>query len=95
MFKSLLYIAILTTAVVASWISFSVYHGYTATTISSDTSIRIIPIESKFDQETIDSLKSKREIKANLSEKKATLTITPGASSESSSVSTQSAQPGL
>lgn len=95
MFKSLLYIAILTTAIVASWVGFSVYHGYTTSTISADTNIRIAPIEAKFDQETIGILRSKRVIKANLSEGKTSLTITPQPTNGISSVSSQSGQPGL
>lgn len=68
MIKSLLYFAILTTAVVLSWIGFSINHNYTTSTISQDTSIRIIPIEGRFDQETIGKLKKKKVIPADLSE---------------------------
>lgn len=68
MIKSLLYFAMLTTAVVLSWIGFSIHHNYTTSTISRDTSIRIIPIEGRFDQETIGKLKTKRVIEADLSE---------------------------
>ena len=68
MYKSLLYIAILTATVVASWIGFSVYHGYTTSTISSDESIIITPISPSFDRETIEKIKTKKVIRADLSE---------------------------
>ena len=68
MIKGLLYLAILTAAVVASWIVFSVHHGYTTSTISSDTSIIISPIPASFDRETIEKIKAKKVIKADLSE---------------------------
>lgn len=68
MFKSLLYIAVLTLVVVASWIGLSVYHGYTTSTISSDTGIIITPIPSGFDGKIIEKIKTKKVIKADLSE---------------------------
>jgi len=68
MIKGLLYIAILTAVVVASWIGFSVHHGYTTTTISSDTGIIITPIPQEFDRETIEKIRAKKVIKADLSE---------------------------
>lgn len=77
MFKSLLYLAILTTVVVASWIGFSVYHNHTTSTISSDTSIRIAPIQPEFDRETIQSIKSKKNVGANLNEQRANVTLAP------------------
>lgn len=68
MFKSVLYLAILSSAVVSSWIGFSVYHGYTTSTISSDTSVIISPIPPEFDREIIEKIKAKKVIKADLSE---------------------------
>ena len=68
MIKGLLYLAILTAVVVASWIGFSVHHGYTTSTISSDTSIIITPIPASFDREIIEKIKAKKVIKADLSE---------------------------
>ena len=68
MIKGLLYIAILTAVVVASWIGFSVHHSYTTSTISSDEAIIITPIPASFDRETIEKIKAKKVIKADLSE---------------------------
>jgi len=68
MIKGLLYLAILTAAVVASWIGFSVHHSYTTSTISSDEAIIITPIPASFDRETIEKIKAKKVIKADLSE---------------------------
>lgn len=68
MIKGLLYLAILTAAVVVSWIIFSVHHSYTTSTISSDTSIIITPIPASFDRETIERIRAKKVIRADLSE---------------------------
>ncbi len=89
MIKGLLYLSILTTAVVASWIGFSVYHNYATSTISSDTSIRIAPIKPEFDRETIGELKAKRVIKANLSETRVQISVTPEATKSAATASGQ------
>lgn len=68
MFKGLLYLAILTAAIVATWIGSSVYHSYTTSTISSDTSVIITPIPQEFDREIIESLRIKKVIRADLAE---------------------------
>lgn len=77
MFKNLVYIAILSTATVASWIGFSVYHNYTTSTIEDATKIRITPIQGEFDREAIERIKSKRTIPANLNEQRVVVTISP------------------
>lgn len=82
MLKNLLYIAMLTTFVVVSWIILTVYHNISSSTISKDTTARITPIPPSFDRETIEKLKVKKVVPADLSEK--TLekpTPTPGAPS--------------
>lgn len=76
MFKSLLYIAILTTIVVISWVGFSVYHNRTTSTISEDLGIRITPIPGSFNKETIAKIKAKKAVSANLSETRAPETDT-------------------
>lgn len=81
MLKNLLYFAILTTFFVICWIGFGIYHNSITSTISEDTSIRIIPISPRFDIETIAKLKSKKTIKADLSSNQiatptSTITIT-------------------
>lgn len=67
-FKGLLYLAILTATVVGSWIGLSIHHEVTTSTISSDTSIIITPIPPSFDRETIEAIKTKKIIKADLTE---------------------------
>jgi len=67
MIKSLLYLAIFTTATVITWIILSVYHNYTTSTIAQSTSIIITPIAPEFDQETIEKIKLKKVINADLS----------------------------
>ncbi len=77
MFKSLLYIAILTTAVVISWIGFTVHHSHTTSTISPDTKIRITPIPPSFNKEVIERIKAKKVISTDLDEDRAIISITP------------------
>ena len=71
MFKNLLYLAVFTTVVVASWIGFEVYNSTVTSTISEDKNIIITPIPQSFDEETIFSIKNKKLINANLSDQKA------------------------
>ena len=66
MFKGLLYLAILTSSIVASWVGFSVYHSYTTSTITGDTSIVTAPIDPEFDRKMIEKIKAKRKITADL-----------------------------
>ncbi len=78
MIKGLLYIVALTTVVVVSWIIFSVYHSYTTSTITQDTSIGITPIPAKFDTQTLDKLKEKNQVEVDLSKDRVNISITPG-----------------
>ncbi len=66
MIKGLLYIAILTTTVIISWVIFSVYDNSVTSTISSDTSIAITPIPPNFDTDTLNMLKSKNIVSVDL-----------------------------
>lgn len=84
-FLFLLYFAILTTTVVASWIGFSIYHNFSSSTISVDTGIRITPIPSNFDKKTIDSLKERKQINVDLEEEVILPSITPEPSTASRS----------
>lgn len=85
--KNFLYIAILTTAVIAAWVGLGLYHSSVDSTISQDNAIQIIPITPTFDAQTIENLKSRQVIKADLSTQKViptpTGTITPPAPSAS------------
>ena len=76
MFKNLMYLAILTTATVASWIGFSIYHNYSTSTIDDAVKIRITPIPGEFDREVIESIKSKKTIPADLSDTREIISIT-------------------
>lgn len=101
--KNFLYFAILTTAVVAAWIGLGIYHSSVDSTISEDNAIKIVPITPTFDAQTIENLKSKQIIKADLSVQKAiptptgtvipTATLTPTPSVGVSNISSPSGQP--
>lgn len=84
--KNFLYIAILTTAVVAAWIGLGLYHSSVDSTISQDNAIKIVPITPTFDAQTIENLKSKQIIKADLSAQKAILTPTGTVTPKSSPI---------
>lgn len=83
MIKSLLYIAIFTTVTVLSWIVLSVYHNYTTSTITQGTSIIITPIDPEFDQETIQKIKLKKTINADLSNVRVIISPAPIENQES------------
>ncbi|HVT01453.1 MAG TPA: hypothetical protein VHE53_04445 [Patescibacteria group bacterium] len=76
MIKGLLYITLLTTAAVISWIAFSVYHSTVTSTIAPDTAIIITPIPPSFDRETIEKLKNKKVVPVDLSAGRVDLPIT-------------------
>lgn len=44
------------------WVVFSIYHNLTTSTIKDPLTFQIIPIEGKFDTETINKLKEKQRI---------------------------------
>lgn len=77
MIKGLLYLAILTTVVMISWVGFGIYHNFTTSTINADTSIAITPIPPQFDKRTIEKMKSKKSIDADLNKTKAEISTTP------------------
>jgi hypothetical protein len=68
--RGILYIAILTTVIVISWIAFGVYHNNTTTTITQDKQIIITPIPPQFDEETVGKIRLRRIIEADLSSNK-------------------------
>lgn len=76
MIKNLLIIAILTTLVIVSWIIFTVIHSSVSTTIPKDVSSIIAPIPASFDKQTIDLLKTKKVIPADIGESKAIISPT-------------------
>jgi len=81
MIRNLLYFAIFTTIIVASWLIFGIYHFSVTSTINEDTSIVITPIVGKFDQATINKIKSRSQVLVDLSEtRNASGISTPAAS---------------
>lgn len=52
---------------VVIWISFSIYHTHTTSTVSDVLQIRIQPINGKFDTLTIDKLKKKLPVSPEFS----------------------------
>lgn len=72
------------------WVVFNIYHNYVTSTIKDPLSIQIIPIEGKFDTNTINKIKNRKrvdplyEIEIQISE---TPTPTQEVSSESADVS--------
>ncbi|HVZ67470.1 MAG TPA: hypothetical protein VG917_04345 [Patescibacteria group bacterium] len=94
--KGLLYITLLTTAAIISWIAFSIYHSNTASTIAPDTAIIITPIPAQFDRETIEKLKTKKVVEVDLGAQRVDLPITTdqaGASNSAKTIETQQASP--
>lgn len=69
MIKHLLYLSILTTFAVASWLGFNIYHNITNSTVSTSTNVKIVPISPVFDIKTLQTLKKRIIIPANLTEK--------------------------
>lgn len=80
--KNLLYLAILTTIVVLSWVGFGIYNASVTSTITSDTSIAITPIPRDFNKSTIVSIKNKKVIPVDLSQKRSDqIIVSSGAAS--------------
>jgi hypothetical protein len=44
------------------WVIFNIYHSYVTSTIKDPLTIQIVPIESKFDTATINSLKNRQKV---------------------------------
>jgi hypothetical protein len=77
MVKNILYLSIFTFIVILSWIAFGVYHNHTTTTISNDAQILITPIEPNFDNATIDRIRQRTVVEANLNTLRVDITISP------------------
>ncbi len=67
MLKNLLYFAIFTTLIVSSWVVFGIYHSSVTSTITPDTTLIITPIPSSFDTKTINNIKTRQIIPADIS----------------------------
>ncbi|MCL4418928.1 hypothetical protein M1146_02370 [Patescibacteria group bacterium] len=60
--KDILFLLASTVIIVLLWIIFSVYHNLAVNTISTSTTMQIIPINPDFDTKTIENLKKREKI---------------------------------
>jgi hypothetical protein len=67
--KNLLYIALLTSAVVLTWIGTSIYYSLSTSTTPVDTSKYSTPIAPAFDMTLLDSLSTRTTIPVDFSQK--------------------------
>lgn len=67
MLKNITYLSIFTTFVVLVWISLTVYHSFTASTITRDVDIQILPLSPTFNTSVIESLQAREPLPVNLS----------------------------
>lgn len=88
MLKNLLLLTGFSTFVVIIIVGLDVYHKYTLSTLPPKTQKNIVPIESKFDKTTIDSLKKRTPVPVNLQERSSV-------TSEDSEETTSSPTPGV
>lgn len=77
MLKNLLLLAIFTLFTVVALVIFNVYHNSTATKISEDLTKKVTPIDSSFDTQTLEKLKTREVIDVDLSEKVAVSSPSP------------------
>ena len=60
--KDILFIVISSFIVVAAWIGFNLYHIYVTSTVSDDLQLALTPINPDFDKQTLQHLKSRKNI---------------------------------
>lgn len=60
--KDILIVSISTFGVVMLWVIFNFIHTSVTSTVSNDLQIQIVPIEGKFDTNTIDKLKNREKV---------------------------------
>lgn len=60
--NTLLLLSIATFITVVAWIGFNVYHNLTSSTISETESLEIAPLETTFNQQTIQSLSERQKV---------------------------------
>lgn len=80
MIKNLVYLSIFTTFVVLVWISLTIYHALTFSTITKDVGIQITPLNPTFNTSVISDLRNREQIPANFDSVLSTpsaVTITP------------------
>jgi hypothetical protein len=66
--KNILYLAILTTVVVMTWVFTSVWYSFTQSTTPAETNKYAEPIQPQFDIETMDTLNQRLSVPVDLSE---------------------------
>lgn len=65
MIKNLVYLSIFTTFVVLVWISLTIYHALTFSTITKDVSTQIAPLDPTFNTSVISDLRKREQVPAN------------------------------
>lgn len=63
--KDILYLTASLFFIVIVWVASNIYHAAVTSQISENLQMQIIPIEATFDTETIQKLKTRREISPN------------------------------
>lgn len=84
MLKNILYISLFATFVIAVWIGLTIYNNFSKTTLSATTQTQIIPIDPSFSPKTIEEIKKRKQINADLSE---TITVSAPEKTSTSSAS--------
>lgn len=67
MLKNLVYFSIFTTFVVLVWISLTIYHSFTSSTITQDVNIQITPLNPTFNIGVISGLSAREKLSVDLS----------------------------
>lgn len=52
--------------IIIIWVAFNIYHNYTSSTVDSNESITIIPIQGTFDQNMVSQIKNRKRVDAPL-----------------------------
>lgn len=60
--KDLLFLIASTTVLILSWIGFSIYHNLVTSTIPENLNVQIAPLDSKFDTQTLQQLRSRKKV---------------------------------
>lgn len=78
MIKNLVYLSIFTTFVVLVWISLTIYHALSSTTITKDVGTQITPLKPTFNTSVISNLQARKQITVDLDSNLSTLSaVTP------------------
>ncbi len=91
MLKNLLLLSAFSAFCVIIIIGLNIYHGYTLSSLPSTTQKRVVPITPTFDKDTIEKLKERKNVSANLSEKTKVVSEDSGGLIPANEVGTQTA----